>query len=127
MRSLNAIFLAALLFNAPHANAQTLPQFDFTRPDAVAQWKPAHDIAGIEGVAEGMAVTLGGNDPYFFGPARDYPADVPLWMTIRLRSDTEGAAQVFFFNEAPSEEKSVRFDLTAGAWIEKRVPLPPLR
>ena len=106
--------------------AQHLPQFDFTLPSAAREWIAAHDITGIEGNADGMVISLGGNDPYCYSPPRDYPANVPLWLTIRLRSDTAGSAQIFFFNDTPREENSVGFEVPANGWVEKRVPLPPL-
>lgn len=116
-------FLAAAV--AP-LNAQALPHFDFTRPEPVREWQAAHAISGIAADADGMVITLAGDDPYCCGPPRDFPADLPLWMTVRLRSDTEGSAQVFFYRDTPREQDSVRFHVPANAWVEKRVPLPPL-
>lgn len=118
--------LGGLLLATPFVGAQELPQFDFTQPATVRSWEAANDIAGIEGGAGGMVIALAGNDPFCLGPPRDYPAELPLWLTIRLRSDRAGPAQVFFFKNAPREEDSVRFDVPAGEWVEKRVPVPPL-
>ncbi|HEY0074099.1 MAG TPA: hypothetical protein VGB77_08365, partial [Abditibacteriaceae bacterium] len=106
--------------------AQELPQFDFTQPESVLGWQAAHDISKIAATPEGLEVSINGNDPYFIGPARDYPANTPLWMTIRLKSEQEGSAQVFYWTQAPGEEKSVRFSVLANQWVEKRIPLPVL-
>lgn len=117
--------LFLLLFIVPGI-AQELPQFDFTKSESALGWQAAHDIAKLEGTPEGLEVSISGNDPYFIGPPCDYPANVPLWMTIRLKSDQEGTAQVFYWTQAPSEEKSVRFSMLPNQWVEKRIPLPAL-
>ncbi len=69
--------MAVLLCCFSSAFAQELPQFDFTKPEtqsqAAREWTAAHDISKIEGTAEGMVISIDGNDPYSFGPARDYP------------------------------------------------------
>lgn len=127
MQTLRIVFVFGwLLMLAVGGFAQELPQFDFTKPETVREWQPTHDIAKLESGAEGMTISITGNDPYTVGPPRDYPADVPLWMTIRLKSDIEGDAQIFYWNDAPSENKSVRFNVLENQWIEKRVALPPL-
>ncbi len=106
--------------------AQELPQFDFSRLGFVSQWNAAHDISKIESGAEGMVISIGGNDPYTFGPPRDYPANVPLWLTVRMKSDTEGDTQIFYFTDGPREENSVRFTVPQNQWTEKRIAVPPL-
>ena len=115
-----------LLFWCAFSFAQELPQFDFSRPENVRQWTATHDISKIESGADGMTISIDGNDPYSFGPARDYPENVPLWLTVRLKSGSEGDAQIFYFTDAPREEKSVRFHVPQNQWTEKRVALPPL-
>lgn len=123
------IFLIGLLLLfVVVASAQPLPAFDFTQPNVVQEWKPLHDVMSITHTPDGMRIQIGGSDPYIHGPARNYPAGQPLWMRLRLKSDTGGAGQVFYFAEGrgAQEEDSVRFTVSAGEWEEVRVPLPPL-
>jgi hypothetical protein len=121
------IYMALLcLVFCSRSFAQELPQFDFTQPESVLGWQAAHDISKLAATPEGLEVSINGNDPYFIGPARDYPANTPLWMAIRLKSEQEGSAQVFYWTQAPAEEKSVRFHVLANQWVEKRIPLPAL-
>ena len=113
-----------------HAQAAQppLPSFDFRQAGAVAEWGELHDISRLEATGQGMAVHLSGPDPYFCGPARDYPPAVPLLMQVRLRSSAGGGLQVFYSgpNWGASEEHSVRAAVKHGAWQELTVFLPPL-
>src|SRR6516225_7940887 len=79
------------------AQVAPLPSFNFRQASTVAEWGELHDIARLEATGQGMAVHLDGPDPYFSGPARDYPAGVPLLMKVRLRSSAGGGLQVFYF------------------------------
>lgn len=110
------------------AGAQTVAGFDFTKAAELAAWRPTHDIGRITATPEGMRVEITGADPYTVGGARDLPAGQPLWLVMRLKSDTGGMGQVFYFaaDRGPTEESSVRFPVRAGAWDDVRVPLPPL-
>ena len=45
---------------------------------------------------------------------------------MRLKSESEGDAQIFYFTDGPHQEKSVRFNVLENQWTEKRVALPPL-
>ncbi len=100
--------------------------FDFTRAAACSEWDPAHDVAALRSTAEGLEISSHGNDPYIHGPARDYPAGVPLRLAMRIKSETGGSGQVFYFRDAAREENSVRFSVKAGEWIDVRSMLPPL-
>jgi len=110
------------------AAAQQLPHFDFRLSDEVAEWRPAHDVSSIEPTAQGMVIRISGSDPYIHGPARDYPAGQPLWLTIRFKSDQPGTGQVFWFTEKryAREEDSVHFPAVGGRWETVKVPVPPL-
>lgn len=108
------------------ASAQTLPSFDFTRPDDVKGWQAAHDIARLGGNAEGLSLEINGGDPYVVGPARDYPAGTPLWMDVKLKSEQAGTAQIFYYAATPTEADSIRFGVQGGGWQQVRVPLPSL-
>ncbi|MCC6729271.1 MAG: hypothetical protein IT208_08015 [Chthonomonadales bacterium] len=108
------------------APAGALVRFDLRAPAAVAQWSPTHDIASLTPAADGMRIAISGSDPYTTGPPRDLPSGVPLWLTVRLRSEEGGMAQVFYFREASTEAMSVRWAAPKGSWSEARLPLPPL-
>jgi len=104
----------------------SLPDFDFrTRPDATA-WKAWHAITALTPTPEGLNLAIGGDDPYLGGPPRDYPSGTPLWMRLRLKSDTAGMGQVFYFKTGPTEENSVRFGVPAGVWADLKVRFPAL-
>ena len=120
----SAIVIAATCL-APAA-ATDLPIFDLTRPEAAAEWLPTHDVAAVAGLPEGLAVTLAGEDPYVTGPARDYPVDLPLQMTLVVRPAVDGMLQVFHFSDNARVERSVRFPVRAGVWNTVRAMLPPL-
>jgi hypothetical protein len=124
-----ARILAALIAFASGeqaAFAQMIQSFDLTKDSEVQAWQPAHDVAPLQGSAEGMVIRIVGADPYIIGPPRDFPPGQLLWLRLRLRPDQAGTGQVFYFNEGPSEANSVRFPVRGGAWQEVRVPLPPL-
>jgi hypothetical protein len=108
------------------AGTPELPGYDFTTPDGAAGWKADHDIARLERTAEGLLVEIAGNDPYFSGPPRDFPADVPLFLQLRLKSDQAGACQVFYFDKHPTEERSVRLQGKGGGWEDLETILPAL-
>lgn len=129
MQNVAQLLLASLVVTVllpGAAVAQGLPDFDFSTPAGRAGWLPAHDVGALEGTADGMVVPITGGDPYIIGPARDYPADTPLWMYLRLKPEQAGMGQVFYFTGAPTEEHSVRFPAKANAWQEVRLPLPAL-
>ncbi|MDQ3814764.1 MAG: hypothetical protein M3347_12545 [Armatimonadota bacterium] len=123
-RAISIILVTALASSV--AASPSLPMFDFTKPQDVQGWQPTHDIASIEGSAEGLVITISGPDPYAIGPARDFPRDTPLWLHARLKSAQAGTAQIFYFNDHPTEANSVRFGVEAGVWKEARLPLPAL-
>jgi hypothetical protein len=108
--------------------AAALPDFDFRIAGAARGWVPLHDLRSLSASAEGLVAEIGGSDPYFAGPVRDYPAGRLLWLNLRLKSDVGGTAQVFHYRDGsgPTEPASVRFAITGGAWVTARVPLPAL-
>jgi hypothetical protein len=110
----------------PALGAADLPGFDFTQPQDLEGWVAQHDVGPLESTPQGMEVTLRGADPYFAGPPRDYPSDIPLWIEMRLWSEQGGSAQVFYFQTSSTEEASVRFVVREKRWEDVRVPLPAL-
>ncbi|HSV74975.1 MAG TPA: hypothetical protein VLH79_14540 [Chthonomonadales bacterium] len=123
-----AILCAGLLCCAMPQGAQTLPSFDLTRAAEASQWQATQHIASLSATREGLRIEIGGHDPFVTGPARDFPAGVPLRVRLRIRSDTTGTAQLFYFGpgQGPAEERSVHVAVRAGRWVEVRAPLPAL-
>jgi hypothetical protein len=122
---IRSLLLAAACL-APVGSHAGPPAFDFTQASGREGWSPTHDLSDLSGGAEGMVARISGTDPYLSGPARDYPAGKLLWLHIRLRSDQAGGCQVFFYQDHPTEEKSVRIQVPGGEWHETRVPMPAL-
>ncbi len=122
------VLLTLLLFVTSTAAAADLPlgEFDFRKPDVAKRWKALHDVKSLEATPDGLKVSINGSDPYFRGPQIDLPADVPLLMKLRLRSDTGGTGQVFYSNGPELETRSVRFPVPAGQSHEVLIPIPAL-
>ncbi|MCP5516289.1 MAG: hypothetical protein H7A45_03415 [Verrucomicrobiales bacterium] len=106
--------------------AADLPEFDFSQSDVARRWSLNAHIGAASITPEGLALTITGGDPYLSGPPADYPVGEPLWLRLRLRSDTGGTCQLFYYESAPTEPNSVRFAVPAGRWVEGRVPVPAL-
>lgn len=112
---------------APHLAAATLPAWDFTVVADRAGWLASHDLAPMTATAEGLVLTITGADPFSNGPARNYPSNTPLWLRLRLKSQVGGTAQIFYYNNAPSESQSVHIpNIPAGQWVTARVAVPAL-
>ena len=131
---LGAVFLVLVIgaddyARSAAASAQAAPpmvEFDFARSATALGWTAAHDVAALDAGAQGLRFSIGGSDPYLYGPPRDYPAGQPLWVTLRLRSEQGGDAQLFYFRDHPSEADSVHFACRPGVWEDARVPVPAL-
>src|SRR5438477_10849584 len=114
----NVLTASLLIQLAARAVAQPLPEFDFRRAETSREWGNPHDISALQPTAEGLEITIQGNDPYFFGPARDYPADTPLWLVVRLKPGQAGMGEVFYFRDHVDPKKAVQFSVAAGGWTE---------
>ena len=129
VRCLLLFALLMLVCAAPvEIGAQEISRFDFAAGKTAAGWQAAHDISGLKATAQGLEIAISGDDPYLFGPPRDYPAGQPLWLNLRLKSEQNGGGQIFYFpaTGGPNEADSVRFSVKGGAWVSVRIPLPPL-
>lgn len=122
----SVLVIALLIHFSDRVKAQALPEFDFTRAVTAREWGNQHHISALQPTGGGLEITIAGSDPYFSGPARDYPADTPLWLLVRLNSDQAGTGEVFFFREHAEAGKSVQFSVPSGRWTEARVPMPAL-
>ena len=125
-RIIRAAAAAGAWVAAAAAPAGDLPVFDFTRGEEVAEWHPTHDVSSVDHAVDGMAITITGDDPFVTGPPRDYPADTPLRMTLRIKPAADGMAQVFHFRDHAGEDRSAAFPVHGGRWNEVRTLLPPL-
>ncbi|MBK9138799.1 MAG: hypothetical protein IPM17_08570 [Verrucomicrobia bacterium] len=118
----------ACLFSAKVRGSASLPAFDFTTAAGRTGWTAANQISQFTGGVEGLSGVITGIDPMVIGPAADYPAGQPLWLRLRLYSETGGWCQVFYFPAGgqPTEARSVGFVAPAGRWVEGRVAVPAL-
>jgi hypothetical protein len=93
--------------------------------DRRTDWAFALDSAGWSGVnlagesfgEEGWCFAVG-SDPNLYGPPLRIDASQYGRLVVNMRSESAGEAQLFFrhgYSEAYSEEKSLRFDVSAGA------------
>jgi hypothetical protein len=122
--SLLCLFCSSHL--ALFAAAPNLPEFDFTRPEVCKEWGSPHHLTALRATAEGLEAAINGEDPYFYGPARNYPDAMPLWLFLRVKSDEGGGGQIFYFRDQAREENSVRFSVEAGKWTDVQVAVPAL-
>jgi hypothetical protein len=97
--------------------------FDFRQPGVAEKWVGTHD-ADLTSTPEGLRVAITGADPYLTGPLFKTPPAGRVIVRIRLRSETGGGGQLFFYTDGPSEERSVKFSAPAGEMTDVYVPLP---
>lgn len=113
---------------AATAFGQSTPSFEFDSAAAVSEWTALNDVAQPAKSGNAMRLTILGGDPYLQGPARDFPKDKPLLLTVRLRSEQGGLLQVFFAGRGQgyTEARSARCGVAPGKWFEARLRLPSL-
>ena len=124
---ISSLLFGFLLFACmPKVAGQALPKFDFVRQSLSKDWRAAHDIASIRQTKAGMEIAISGEDPYLYSPVVDFPAGQTLWLNLRIKSETGGTGQVFYFKNNPKEEDSVHFPCRAEIWEDIRIPIPAL-
>jgi len=126
--SITVVSFANLLFPvicALAASSADLPQFDFAG-GSIGPWQATHDVAPLEKTAEGLLVRITGADPYITSPPFDCPPGVPLWLRLRIKSQTAGDVQIFYYRTHAAEEASVRVPVRAGVWEDLRIAMPAL-
>lgn len=96
--------------------------FDF-RNSRSNHWQPTHDVQ-LKPAVDGLRISITGSDPYLLGPRLDLPSGERLVVQIRLKSETGGAGQLFYFTENTLEKDSVRFGVPAGDWQEIWLTIP---
>jgi hypothetical protein len=120
------LLLGVLWPDCAHGNQTPIVAFDFASRQEADEWRAANHISKMDQLSDGLRLHIAGQDPYIHGPARDYPEGRLLWLRLRLKSDQGGGGQVFYYTGAPSEAKSVRFNVPAGQWHEVQLPMPAL-
>ncbi|MFM7321277.1 MAG: hypothetical protein ACKO5K_07110 [Armatimonadota bacterium] len=104
------------------------PLLDLRTESGRKGWNATHDLEPLAADREGLRLVATGDDPYAIGPVVEIPAATPLWMIVRLRADTAGMGQLFFWTPGPGsgpvEENSVRFPVGAGEETVARLPIP---
>lgn len=114
------IVLLSCFILAVSATATPLAQFD---PEG---WSPTHHVGPLRTADDGLTIPIAGPDPYIHSPRFDVPEGQELWLEVRLKSETAGEFQVFYFQDHPREEHSVRRTVAGGVWTDLKIPLPPL-
>ncbi len=121
-----SLLFGVMLLSFPVNAAAPMPaEINFRDANECRQWGAAHHISSLRPTPEGLEITITGADPYLSGPARDYPAR-ELWMDLRLKSESGGGGQVFWFQRQPTEEHSAHFQVPPGEWAEVRISLPAM-
>ncbi|MFA6546321.1 MAG: hypothetical protein WCS99_18025, partial [Limisphaerales bacterium] len=121
-----AVSFATSVFAAQPVAGANLPAVDFRKPAQSSGWRAVHDLAALQPTPAGLRAEITGADPYFHGPAMDFPEAMPLWLRLRLKSSAGGICQIFYFQKNSTEEKSLRFSVPRGEWHEARLRLPAL-
>lgn len=97
--------------------------FDF-RGSHQAGWQATHDVQ-LTPADDGLRIAITGSDPYLMSSSFAVPDGDRLVVKIRLKSETGGAGQLFYFTEHTLEKDSVRFGVPAGDWQDVWVTIPP--
>ncbi len=120
------ILVLALCLAVLTGQAATLPAYNFQSAKQSFGWQAANHITGAQFTSEGLHFSITGNDPFLLSPPVNYSPSAKLCLHLRLRSETGGRGQVFFFQKNYQEEDSVWFHAEKNAWTEVRLPLPAL-
>lgn len=131
VRRFRIIFLISVssIIPAPgrEAMAQVLWEADYREaPPQRLEWQATHDLEDVRSGPEGIEFHSTGTDPYSIGPEIVLPVDQPLFLEVTVLSSRSGSAQIFYFEDHPTENNSVRFTAVAGEWVSHRVALPSL-
>jgi hypothetical protein len=110
----------------PVSGQSALPAYEFQTARQSSGWQAANHIAGASFTPDGLQFTITGNDPFLLSPPNSFTPGTKLCLHLRLKSETGGRGQVFFFQKNYNEEDSVWFHAEKNAWTEVRLPLPPL-
>lgn len=102
-----------------------LPDLDFTTTAEVSGWEATHDVGMLSRVPEGLVIPITGTDPFITSPPFSLSATNDLMVEIRLKSETGGPGQLFWYRDGAREEASVHFIALTNAWTDLCLALPP--
>ncbi len=126
-----AAMVMAFGANAGQAQAAAhppLPRLDFTQPPLSVTWQPGNADTTLQSTPAGLQIDSRGGDPNFTLSPLDFPADVPLIVRVRVRSDSDGPLQIFYYPDGggATEAKSVHLQVRSGRWEDVFTSLPAL-
>lgn len=84
----------AILALAGQCIAAVSVEWDFTQ--GTQGWSGNARVEPVRSTADGLIVRTTGLDPWIEGPAVDLPAGSLVRVTVRMRCDTDGSAQIFY-------------------------------
>ena len=108
------IFIAATLFLAVPAFGKIVVEWDFSK--GLHGWTGNMRVENLSYSPEGLLVKSTGEDPWIEGPAVDLPGDKIIRVKIRMKSNTDTGAELFYGRVFQAGD-SVRFTTrTDGQW-----------
>ena len=119
----SAVMLLALaaLLSTP-TWGKTVVRWDFTQ--GAQGWQGNQHVKNPAATGEGLAFDTTGNDPWIEGPAVDLPGAAMTRVKVRLKSDADGAGELFYGPRFQAG-RSVRFSIRAdGRWHDYALVIP---
>ena len=108
------IFIAVTLFLVVPAFGKTAVEWDFSK--GLHGWTGNRQVENLSFSPEGLLVKSTGEDPWIEGPAMDLPGDKIIRVKIRMKSDADADAELFYGRVFRAGD-SVRFTArTDGKW-----------
>ncbi|MHC4323686.1 MAG: hypothetical protein ACYSUX_05385, partial [Planctomycetota bacterium] len=110
------VFIAMVLFLAVQIPAfgKTTVEWDFSK--GLGGWTGNDRVENLSYSSEGLLVKSTGEDPWIEGPAVDLPGDKIIRVKIRMKSNADAGAELFYGREFRAGD-SVRFNArTDGKW-----------
>jgi hypothetical protein len=109
-----AIPLALMAVWTVPALGKTVVEWEFSK--GLQGWTPNARVKNLTYSSEGLAVVSTGEDPWIEGPAVDLPGDKIIRVKIRMKSNADASAELFYGRVFRAGD-SVRFTtVTDGQW-----------
>jgi hypothetical protein len=89
-----AIPLALMAVWTVPALGKTAVEWDFSK--GLQGWTPNTRVKNLTYSSEGLAVTCTGEDPWIEGPAVDLPGDKIIRVRVRMKSNADASAELFY-------------------------------
>ena len=116
-----ALLTFAALASTP-AWGKAVVTWDFAK--GTQGWQGNQHVKNLTATAEGLAFESTGNDPWIEGPAVDLPGEGMTRVTVRMRSDADPGAELFYgrvFQAGHSVGFTANND---GRWHEYALVIP---